>query len=203
MHKQGASFLLARREYPRHNIRLDGKSFNHDAIKGSVFMVSTQTQQIPSKKNKGGRPQKSLESLLANNELPQNWKEIIISNAIKGCSETEIRAAIIISSGKGTKSILRMWNALQERETEFRKAIIVSRTLCEAWWLEQGRKSLKKKNFQSFVWFKNMCNRFGWRDKGEVEHSGDLTFETNEILKKYGATSVRDFRERIQEAINN
>lgn len=53
--------------------------------------------------------------------------------------------------------------------------------LAKAWWLEQSRVNLKDKNFSATLFYMNMKNRFGWRDKSEVEHKGEL----NKIVIAY------------------
>jgi hypothetical protein len=51
--------------------------------------------------------------------------------------------------------------------------------------------------------FQALKNVSGWRDNREIEVTGDLSVEMNEIMKKYGAENVRDFKERLRQALNN
>jgi hypothetical protein len=115
-----------------------------------------------------GRPQKTLKDM----NFPENWKDIVFEMSINGCSETEIRAKFITYNGTNAKSITSMWHKLQERDEEFREAIQISKTLCQAWWENEGKKYLfhdKGMVFETGCWYANMKNRFGWRDKKEVE----------------------------------
>jgi len=126
--------------------------------------------KLPQKKERhpGGRPKKTLADL----DLPEDWKEIMVEMSANGCSETEIRAKIMLSQGKQYKHVHAIWLKIQEREIEFREAVSICKQLAEAWWLERGRTGMMHSSFEkfeSFVWFKNMQNRFGWQDKVDLE----------------------------------
>lgn len=115
------------------------------------------------KKNPVGRPIKTTA-----NSLPENWKEIIYTMSAEGCSDVEIRAALITAGGIKSASIEKLWYALQEREEEFYLTIKSAKELCQAWWEKQGRENLNSKFFQTGCWYANMKNRFGWRDNKDV-----------------------------------
>lgn len=55
---------------------------------------------------------------------------------------------------------------------EFADMIEHGKELCLAWWERQGRINLENKEFNSTLWYMNMKNRHGWRDKQDVELSG-------------------------------
>jgi hypothetical protein len=148
-------------------------------------MNPSNSQEPIKKKHPGGRPHKTLK------DLPSNWQDIIISCSLKGYSEVEIRAELIKSSGTSAKNIIGLWYALKEHEAEFLKTVNIGKILCEAWWTAEARKRLRGKNFQSFVWFKNMQNRFGWKDKLDLEHSAPevlvekfASLTANELIAK-------------------
>ena len=46
--------------------------------------------------------------------------------------------------------------------------------MCEAWWTEKGRSKLEDPKFNHVLWYMQMKNRFKWRDRQEVEHSGTV-----------------------------
>lgn len=110
-----------------------------------------------------GRPKKMLKDI----GLPSNWKEIIYGMSAMGCSEVEIRAHFLMLGGQFSQ---KTWDAIKEREKEFLLTIQKSKILCQAWWEAQSRKSLRNPNFQTGSWYANMKNRFGWRDKTEIDH---------------------------------
>ncbi len=142
-----------------------------------------QTPAKPAKKKynytkKTGRPAMTVQTM----GLPDNWKEIIYEQSMKGVSEVGIRAHLCTLGGKFSDVT---WDALKARDQEFVGTINKARVLCQAWWEEQGMKNLehsKERVFETALWFINMKNRFGWRDKTEIEH--DLSDSTIEVLSK-------------------
>lgn len=133
------------------------------------------------KKNKGGRPKTTIEA------LPDNWRESILNMMAQGMSDVEVRANLCLSTGTFNH---RIWYALQERDKEFCETIQIGRILCQAWWERVGREGLKEQVFQTGCWYANMKNRFGWRDKAEVDHTGEVYLserlkESEDRVKSY------------------
>jgi hypothetical protein len=112
-------------------------------------------------KNKGGRPKKTI------NDLPKNWKRIVENEFKEGASQKEVMALLGIGS--------QLFYDLLKRDEEFSNTIKRFLELSEAWWLREGRKNLKNKKFSPVLWYMNMKNRFGWADKQEIQHSGELS----------------------------
>lgn len=137
-------------------------------------------QPIPKKKHAGGRPPIKKEDV-----LPSNWKQIIMEKCAEGWSEAEIKAHLCM---KGKRFSDPIWDSLKEKDAEFVDAIRKGKVLCEAWWTKQSRKGIRSKHFQSFLWFCNMKNRFGWKDKTEIDHG--VTDETYEKMEKYGISDI-------------
>lgn len=127
-------------------------------------------------KKKAGRPPKTL----INANIPSNWKKIILDGAMEGKSNEEIRRDIMVSRGRDCENITRLWYALRDREIEFREAITIANELSKAWWIEKSRTTLDNRWFQSHSWLMQMKNRFGWRDKVEVELDA-----SEQLLQKY------------------
>ncbi len=115
-----------------------------------------------------GRPSITLD------DLPSGWRDLMHEIYSLGGSDAEVKVAIAISPARALSNDL--WDALQEREEEFSEAVKQGRQVAEAWWQVQARKGLfthDGEKFSASLWFINMKNRFGWRDKQEVEHSAD------------------------------
>lgn len=124
---------------------------------------------MPKKYNytkKTGRPLKTKESV-----LPANWKELVFNFAASGLSKEEIYLQFYRKHNS-------WFDDLYERDLEFSAVIKKAENLCKGWWIEQSRKSLKRQYYQSALWYMNMKNRFGWKDKTDIEHSmSDSTIE--------------------------
>lgn len=91
----------------------------------------------------------------------------------KGCSDVEIRAELGISKD--------IWYRFMEEEKTFSETIKRYRELCQAWWEKQAREGLihtsgegYHRNLSPTLWYMNMKNRFGWKDKQEVTHEGSI-----------------------------
>ena len=135
------------------------------------FGVSDPPEKKAPPKKKMGRPLKTVD-----NCLPKNWQEIILQKSSEGWSEVEIRAHLCLMGGKFCQ---KTWDAIKKRESDFLLTIRKAKELCEAWWIQQGRESVKSRNFQTGLWFINMKNRFGWSDKQETEITANIKIEIN------------------------
>lgn len=111
----------------------------------------------------GGRPQKTLK------DLPKNWKTTVLALMSNGASQAEVKAKLSLSND--------LFSRLIKDEIEFSETIKKGMLLREAWWEKKGRENLENKNFSPVLWYMNMKNRFGWKDKQEVEHSGKISWE--------------------------
>jgi hypothetical protein len=104
-----------------------------------------------------GRPGKKLE------DLPERWQNTILDSMREGASVLEVRAKLGLSRP--------VWERLEEQEPEFGKVVEEGKELCEAWWMSEARKNLYNGKFQTVLWYMNMKNRFGWKDKAEVDYT--------------------------------
>lgn len=99
----------------------------------------------------------------------------VISMMSEGMSKTEIAARLGIH-----------WDTFhewQKKHPEFSDAVKTGDKLSEAWWEEQGRIALRDKDFNATLWYMNMKNRHGWRDK--QEHTGPDGAALTVVLKSY------------------
>lgn len=119
--------------------------------------------------NEGGAPKIGLDILW------DNWYNDILELYKEGASDIEIRALIAEKCVDKTRASYKLWERWIEDEIEFRETIKAGRLYSEAWWVAQGRKSLTTKyqgdSFNYTGWYMNMKNRFGWKDRSEVEQN--------------------------------
>jgi len=106
-------------------------------------------------KNREGRPSKYKPAMC----------KYIIELMEQGASKTEVAAGLGIS-----KSTLMEWQNPESvyYNKKFSDSIKRGEQLSEAWWERQGRMSLEEKDFNYVGWYMNMKNRFGWRDKVDI-----------------------------------
>ena len=83
----------------------------------------------------------------------------------EGYAKVEVCAELGI-----TKSTMHEWRNDPNKE-DFSNAVKLGEELSEAWWMGKGRSKLESREFNATLWYMNMKNRHGWRDKHE--HSGD------------------------------
>jgi len=110
---------------------------------------------------KMGRP------LITLKDLPEGWEDEILNLSRIGGSIVEIAVLLDISR----KSLYN----LLDRDDNFLHTINKCKRLCEAWWVKQGRVQLENKDFSSSLYYMNMKNRFGWKDKTETKVEGQVT----------------------------
>ena len=78
----------------------------------------------------------------------------------EGASITEVSAALDIS-----RETVYDW---AKNNPVFSDALQRGLRNSEAWWERTGRTNLEAGSFRTGLWYANMKNRFGWRDKADV-----------------------------------
>lgn len=133
------------------------------------------------KKNGKGRPQEPL-------QLPEEWIEEVLELYEQGASDVEIKAKIIGWRGSISNSL---WNRWMLEEPVFSTTIKKGRQLSAAWWERNGRQNLQNKDFNFTGWYMNMKNRFGWKDKSEVDHQtkGESLNHPKELIYQTAPTN--------------
>ena len=107
-----------------------------------------------------GRPKKTLK------DLTKNWEKLIINLMSEGASIVEVSQELKI-----TRDLL--YRFIKDYP-EFSDTIKRGKEASEAWWTRTGRRNLENPKFSYTGWYMNMKNRFGWKDKQEVEHNGEV-----------------------------
>lgn len=94
--------------------------------------------------------------------------ETVIALGRDGASRAEMAAELDVSF-----QTMRNW---EEAHPEFLEATTRARELAQAWWEKQGRAGIWSRDFNSSAYRLQVMNRFpsDWRDKHDVEHSGEL-----------------------------
>ena len=95
--------------------------------------------------------------------------DTVIQLMSEGAALVEVAAALGVS-----RDTVNRWSK-DEDKPEFSDAIKKGIELSEAWWMREGRTSLRDKDFNHGLWYMNMKNRFGWSDRQQVQHSGGDT----------------------------
>jgi hypothetical protein len=112
-----------------------------------------------------GRPKENLST------LGEGWQDTILELYKQGGSDEEAKAIIYHLKGSFSNDL---WNRWMEEEQEFSQTIKMGKILSAAWWTHKGRTSLENQSFSYTGWYMNMKNRFGWKDKTETQHSGEI-----------------------------
>jgi transposase len=126
-------------------------------------MIEENTEE----KNKVGRPSKyDPEMCLKLMDLMRD-----------GASLVEVAAELGIC-----EKTLHLWKQNKDIP-EFAEAVKRGAQLSNAWWEKKGRINLENKDFNYTGWYMNMKNRFGWRDKLDVENPGATTAINNGVSR--------------------
>ena len=105
---------------------------------------------------------------------PPDWNALLELYG-EGASDVEIARALGIT-------IARFQHLCQDQPA-FANFAEKGRTLSQAWWVEQARKNLWKKEFNVALWNFNMKNRYGWADKTETVDNSKMENLDSDQLK--------------------
>jgi hypothetical protein len=73
-----------------------------------------------------------------------------------------------------SKKTLYNW---RDAHPEFLHALENGVDLSEGWHMKLARENYYNKDFNDRLWYRNMANRFGWRDKTENNNNTTISFE--------------------------
>ena len=104
-----------------------------------------------------------------------------------------------------SKDTMYVW---LNKHPEFANAKNIGTDLCRLFWEKTGRAGVLGKipNFNATVWIFNMKNRFGWRDKHEIEQSVfadiNITMEKIETLREELSIEAEKDRKKLIEDVH-
>ena len=104
--------------------------------------------------NPRGRPKHKVE------DLPVGWEDKVLDLMAGGGSDVEVRVLLDIS--------IDLWERWLKEEPYFYETIKKGDDLCKAWWMAHGKNQLENTKFSATLWYMNMKNRFGWKDRNDL-----------------------------------
>lgn len=95
-------------------------------------------------------------------DFGSDWEEHCYRLAAVGCSDLEIRVQALDGIYHET------FERLMKEDPHFFEVLTKCKQMCENWWKTQGRINLENGKFSPTLWYMNMKNRFGWKDKQDI-----------------------------------
>lgn len=124
----------------------------------------------------------------------KDWSERILDLYREGYADVEVAAEL--------KLPVREFYEQTRKNAAFGRLVDYGRTLSEAYWVSQGRKSLKDKTFNASVWVFNMKNRFGWAEKSEQVDRGDnKAYNLDELKQKLSNDALEFIKANAPELV--
>lgn len=113
-------------------------------------------------------------------DLPKGWEEKMESMSSEGASEVELRTECLGGICHET------WTRLIKEEKIFSETVNICRDKCRSWWVKQGRVNLWDKEFSPTLFYMNMKNRFGWKDRHETDQNlrGSIDITVKDALNE-------------------
>ena len=101
-------------------------------------------------------------------DLPEGWHIEVLDLYKNGAADIEVKAFIYEIRGSFSNDL---WDRWLVDEPQFSETIKTGKMISEAWWVKNGRSNLNNNAFSYTGWYMNMKNRFGWKDKSEVDQT--------------------------------
>ena len=119
-----------------------------------------------------GRPKETVAQ-----RLKDGWQQDILDLYKVGASDVEIRLMLADKYDNTGYLSQDLWDRWIQEEEIFSLTVKKGREYCKKWWETEGRTNLTNKEFSPVLWYMNMKNRFGWKDKQEVENTGEVKYQ--------------------------
>lgn len=113
--------------------------------------------------------------------IPQDWSSKLLELYGAGACDTEIQAEI--SKWRSLYSV-ELFKAWMEREDFFAEIVELGRLYAKAYWLREGRASIKSANFNVPAYQMQMFNRYGWANATKNAHTVEAGPSLAGILKE-------------------
>lgn len=120
---------------------------------------------------------------------PTKYDPDLIPGMLDGFAEGMSKLEVCVTILGISVETMNQW---EKSNSEFSEAVKQGVTLAEAWWQRQGRTNLKEPIFRDVLWYMNMKNRFGWRDKQEVTGDPEKPLEVNHHVDAMGLDELRE-----------
>lgn len=135
--------------------------------------------------SEGLKPMNLQERVVAKPGRPSKYREWMDDKVIElmseGASLVEVYAACDIDDDT-------LYDWCNEDSPRFKQSFSDSvkrgRRLSHAWWEQHGRKQVENREFNSTLWYMNMKNRHGWKDRQETEVKGEVKLSIAEQITR-------------------
>lgn len=120
---------------------------------------------------------------------PTKYDPALIEPMLDGFSNGMSRIEVAVNILGITQETMRVWVATN---AEFSAAVKIGEEMSQAWWQEKGRSNLQTEVFRDALWYMNMKNRFGWRDKQELTGDPEKPIAVSHHIEPLGIVELRD-----------
>lgn len=111
---------------------------------------------------------------------PTKYRPEMCSTVVELMSQGASKLEVCGALGVFDQETLIEW---EKKYPDFSEAIKTGVQQSEIWWQRKGRQNVDNKEFNTALWYINMKNRFGWRDKKETTSTITLV-QQEDALKK-------------------
>jgi orotate phosphoribosyltransferase-like protein len=82
-----------------------------------------------------------------------------------------------------------------KRHPKFAEAVKTGEWFSRGAWEREGRLSLRDKDFNSTLWYMNMKNRHGWKDRNETSH--EINASLSDVTERRVRNADEQYRTKV------